>query len=433
MKQKPVQLLLWFLIALPFYSAWGSQHYLYFLYSENASAYMQLLRVPEGGRPVLLTSIQARFTEDTDFKALSGNIAQKKTNPGQEFPETVRKMAQKMMEAQSELPDADSLKAPDSTVSVLVSVAGYETIHNDPLSQTFPPQLTRNRKALAKQHLIFVFSGHCIQLDETSIRFSGDQDYIRQMALDVDARPHLALFKATYDLLFLADPTLKTSEWYTWHSKMPHARFGSKNDLLPTGGSYSLGFLTKLRFFSNTILADPPIPCIGLLCEQVREERRRAIEFLKDLSAANQQSQEELVNRYRQGKRNNELGIRYLALLIANDHKPGYTYDAEDFLIHYGAEHLVNEVVFLLPEVKKLNLGSGLQPLAVEPVYIFGAFQAMYDQHPFLKRYMDEKGQEHGFKLKRLTTDEARNLENQAAINLYNSLATDNSNTSEHP
>ncbi|WP_354008013.1 hypothetical protein [Endozoicomonas lisbonensis] len=407
----------------------AGQKYEYLLYSENASASMVLVKVIEDGRHKTLASVAVEFSKDQAFKSYAGNIAvTKKGHPELEFPGMAEKLTERMMAVQSTLKKETALKAPDSEFSMVMAVAGYETIHGThPL--LFPPQKTREREEKAKTNIVSVFADNGLSIAADSIYGCGDQDFVLQLASEIDHKPHLTLFKATYDILLLTQPSSfePVSKWESVH-KYPYTndQYQRKNKSLPSGSSFGLGFIVGNRFYSKRAVSKTPAPCFGHECSRKERERAEAEEFRQDMKPLfPNMTDEEITGRYQGLKRNNELGDNTLSL-YKNKQQANWLHVVDKALINDGAKQLVREITHQLPLLHKLlhEFQSDDETSGITDIHVIGSHEDIYETVPALNTFVTTEGTIYNFQLKRVPEDTTKQHAADALVHLTTRLAT---------
>lgn len=407
----------------------AGQKYEYLLYSENASASMVLIKVIGEGRHETLASVVVEFSKDKAFKGYAGNIAvTKKAHPGLEFPGMAEKLTERMMAAQSTLKKEAALKAPDSEFSMVMAVAGYETIHGSH-PDLFPPEKTREREEKAKTNIVSVFADNGLTITKESIYGCGDQDFVLQLASEIDHKPHLTLFKATYDILLLTQPSSfkPIRKWESVH-KYPYTndQYQRKDKNLPSGSSFGLGFIMGDRFYSKGIVSKTPAPCFGNECSRKERERAEAEEFRKDMKALfPNMTDEEITGRFQGFKRNNELGDNTLDL-YRNKRQANWLHVVDNALINDGAKQLVRAITHQLPVLKKLlhEFQSDDEASDIIDIHVIGSHEDIYESVPALNTFVINEGKTYNFQLKRVPEGTIKQHAADAVVHLTARLAT---------
>ncbi|MCW7556257.1 hypothetical protein NX722_27235 [Endozoicomonas gorgoniicola] len=401
----------------------AGQKYAYLLYSENASASMVLVKVIENDRHETLASVAVEFSKDKAFNGYAGNIADtKKDHPELEFPGMAEKLTGRMMAVQSGLKQEAALKAPDSEFSMVMAVAGYETIHGTHPVR-FPPQKTREREEKAKINIISVFADNGLTITKESIYGYGDRDFVLQLASEIDHKPHLTLFKATYDILLLTKPFSfePVSKWESVH-KYPFTNdsYQRKNKNLPSGSSFGLGFIVGDRFYSKRAVSKTPAPCFGNECSRKERERAEAAEFRKDMKDSfPNMTDEEIIGRYQGFKRNNELGDNTLNL-YKNKQGASWLHAVDNILIIDGAKQLVRAITHQLPVLKKLlhEFQSDDKASDIIDIHVIGSHEDIYESVPALNAFVASEGKIYNFQLKRVPEDTLKQRTADALVHL---------------
>ena len=407
----------------------AGQKYQYMLHSENDLAYMMLFKLAEGGKHQFVAGIGAMFAEDEQFRGYAGNIAvTKKDNPELEFPGLAKKLASMMVEELDNLeqPDED-LKAADSEFSMLISVAGYETIEGG-YPDLFPAEVTERRDNETKENVSAVFTSAGMPLLTKAIRSSSDQDLILQLARGLDSKPHLTVFKATYDILYLMAPgsiqPLYKKEVFR-KSQYTNDDYERKTKNLPSGGPFSIGFMTSRSLFSKK---SPDRPCFGDAekCAKLKQISELSTVFKKDLTKHINRhfeiTEEEVAERYYGAKRNNELGKHSITAARVGESRDLYAPIIEGYMIK-DAQTLVTEITRAMPildhELQKYEQTASDD---ICEVYVIGSYDGMYQRYALLKEYMESQEQKYNFKLKYISEADIENHLQKAVIDLYERL-----------
>ena len=406
----------------------AGQKYEYLLYSENASAFMVLVKVIEDGRHESLASVSVKFSSDNELRGYAGNIALTKTDhPELEFPGLARKLTERIMVAQSTLNEPE-LKAPDAEFSLVMAVAGYETI-NGTHPYRYPVYKTRQREDEAKENIISIFSDNGLTIAKESIYGCGDQDYVLQLARQVDPGPHLTLFKATYDILFLTEPSSfePVSKWESIHRySYINDQYQRTNKRLPSGSSYGLGFIVGDHFYSKRALSKTPV-CSGSECDRKERERAEAAEFRNDMQDLYLNRTAGDITEYFQGfKRNNELGDSTLDL-YKRKKNASWLHVVDHALIYYGAKQLVREIItYQIPALRNLlhDFQSDNKVSDVIDIHVTGSHEDIYDSVPVLNNFMANEGEAYHFQLKRVPQNTIKQHSADAVVHLTKKLST---------
>ena len=426
------KLVLWcifWLLASPL--AIAGQKYKYLLYSENASAFMMLVKVIEGGSHEALASVSVKFSEDNEFKSYAGNIAVTKTDhPELEFPGMAEKLTGRMMAAQSALAEP-ALTAPDSEFSLVMAVSGYETINGTDLllRYRYPPGKTREREDKAKANIIRVFADHNLTINKESIYGCVDQDFVLQLASEIDHKPHLTLFKATYDILLLTQPSSFKAE-EKWESIQEYSYINDEyqrtNKRLPSGSSFGLGFIVADHFYSKKAVSKTPVPCSGSECDRKEQEWAEAAEFRNDMQVLYpNMTAEGIIEHFRGFKRNNELGDNTLDL-YRRKQQASWLHVVDNALINYGAKQLTRKITHQLPELRELlhKFQGNNEVSDIIDIHVIGSHEDIYDSVPVLNDFMANQGQAYNFQLKRVSEDALKQHSANAVVHLTERLAT---------
>ncbi|WP_145912463.1 hypothetical protein [Endozoicomonas montiporae] len=389
---------------------------------------MLLVKAGDSGRNELLASTAVTFSEDQDFKGYAGNIAvTKKNHPELEFPETAKKLTERIMVEQAKLVNEAGLKASDAEFSVVISVAGYETIHGTH-PKLFPPENTRRREELAKNHIVEVFATNGLKITKESIYGSGDQDFILQLAGEVDPKPHLTLFKATYDIMFLAQPSSHKplSKWESISRyQYTNDKYQRVNRNLPKGGTYGLGFIISDLFYSKVATSATPIPCFGNECSRKEQERNEGVDFRKEMLALYpNMTAEEVTNHFNGFKNNNELGIKTLELAKKRI-QPIWLHTITEKLIKEGGVQLAKAITRELPVLKKLlhEFQSDSEASDIIDIPVIGSNTVIYDVFPAIMAYVNKEGKKHGFQLKMVSKTSLEQHSYDAVVHMTARLA----------
>ena len=364
---------------------------------------MVLVKVGEHGHNTKLASAAADFSEDQAFKGFAGNIAVTKKKPELEFPGTAKKLTEKMMAEQAQLVDETGLKAPDAEFSVVISVAGYETIHGTH-PKLFPPEVTRQREKQTKENIVSVFASNGLKITEESIYGSGDQDFILQIAREVDPKPHLTQFKATYDILFLTHPSSfePKSKWESVSEyQYTNDNYQRVKKNLPKGGTYSLGFEMADHFYSKIATSETPPPCFGNECDRKKQEHTEAAQYREDMQALYpDMTKKEIINYFQGFKRNNELGDKTL-VLTKTKQQAIWQHVVIDALIK-DAQPLVKAIIRQLPRLKIMlhQFQPDKDAADVIDVHVIGSGKEIYKTVSALSTFVNNQGSEHKFQLK---------------------------------